>query len=95
MMNRAKLTITAVGAALTAWLGILAIPIYVLVLMNVADYVTGLVAAPYRGQRRSSDIGFRGIAKKVSMWVLVGIGATIDWLAAYTATTVGDRKSVV
>lgn len=81
--------VTAVGAALTAWLGSLAVPVYLLVVLGVTDYITGLVAAPYRGQQRNSAAGYRGIAKKVSMLVLVGVGAATDWLLAYTANTAG------
>ena len=37
--------------------------------------------------------GFRGIAKKVCMWILVGIGATVDWLILYSASVVGIEFS--
>ena len=86
-----KAAVTGIFAALTAWLGILAVPMYMLVLMNLADYLTGLAAAPCRGQRRSSAVGLQGIVKKIAMWVLVGVGAAIDWLLAYTASGVGIR----
>ncbi len=72
--------------ALTAWLGMLAIPMYILVGLNVVDYITGLVAAPYRGQQRQSGRGFSGILKKVCMWFLVGIGGAVDWLLVYAAS---------
>lgn len=77
------------GTALTAWLGILAAPVYLLVLLNLADYATGLAAAPYRGQERCSYRGLRGIAKKVCMWLLVGVGAAVDWLLAFAVEAFG------
>ena len=60
--------------ALNSFLGGLAIPFYILVGANVTDYITGIVAAVYRGEKVSSEVGLRGIAKKVCMWLLVMIG---------------------
>lgn len=71
-------------AVITGLLGDLAMPVLVLVLLNGLDYGTGLLAAPFRHQRVSSYQGLRGIAKKVSMWLLVGMGAVVDWLLNYT-----------
>ena len=62
------------------FLGSLALPFYILVGTNVADYITGIVAAVYRGERVCSDVGLRGIAKKVCMWLLVLIGFVLDYL---------------
>lgn len=88
-LTEAKLTVTAVLAGVTGWLGTLSIPVYILVGLSVADYLTGLVAAPYRGETRSSAKGYRGIVKKICIWLLVALGATVDTLLAYTASTVG------
>lgn len=88
-MTEAKLTVTAVLAGITGWLGALSVPVYILVGLSVADYLTGLVAAPYRGEVRSSAKGYRGIVKKICIWLLVVLGATVDTLLAYTASTVG------
>jgi len=73
--------------ALSAWLGILAIPMLLLVLVNIIDYGTGLGAAKYRGNKISSSVGLRGIAKKVCMWLLVGVGAIVDNLITYAMQT--------
>lgn len=89
LLTEIKAAVTVLGAGLTAWLGTLAVPVYLLVALNIADYLTGFVAAPYRGDRRSSQKGYRGIAKKISMWILVGVGAALDGLLAYTANTMG------
>lgn len=88
-MDKIKAIFVAVFAALSAWLGILAVPMLVLVLLNVTDYATGICAAKYRGQAVSSYRGFRGIAKKISMWLLVGVGAIIDWLLAFATEQAG------
>lgn len=88
-MNKIKAIFTAFFSALAGWLGILAIPVFVLVLCNLIDYVTGLVAAKYRNEELNSYKGFRGIAKKVCMWLLIIVGALVDWLIIYAAETVG------
>lgn len=88
-MNKIKALITAFLSAIAGWLGILAIPVLVLVLCNVIDYITGLVAAKYRNEPVNSYKGFRGIAKKVCMWLLIVIGAMADWLIIYAGQTIG------
>lgn len=88
-MNRFKALFTAFFSALAGWLGILAVPVLVLVVCNIIDYITGLVASSYRGQSINSDKGFKGIVKKVCMWLLVALGAMIDWLLIYAGQTVG------
>lgn len=88
-MDKIKSLFIAVFTALSAWLGILAVPVYLLVVVNVIDYGTGLAAAKYRNQKVNSDVGFRGIAKKVCMWLLVGVGAIVDVLLSYGAEQMG------
>ncbi|MBH1941628.1 phage holin family protein [Mobilitalea sibirica] len=88
-MNRVKALFTAFFSALAGWLGILAIPMLILVLCNLIDYATGLAASPYRKQKIDSYKSFRGIVKKVCMWLLVGIGAIVDWLIIYAGETAG------
>lgn len=57
--------------------------------VNIIDYGTGLAAAKYREQKISSYKGFRGIAKKVCMWLLVVVGAITDSLITYAAQQAG------
>lgn len=89
ILNKIKAGFITFFSALAGWLGILAIPVFALVLCNVTDYFTGLVAAKYRNEELSSYKGFRGIAKKICMWLLVAVGALIDWLIIYAGNTVG------
>ncbi len=84
-MDKVKAIFIGIFTALSAWLGILAVPVLVLVGMNIADYATGLAAAPYRKQKINSYIGFMGIAKKVCMWLVVAVGVVVDWLLTYAA----------
>lgn len=88
-MKEIKAVFVAIIATLSSWLGILFIPLVVLIGLNITDYITGIVASKYRGQAISSYIGFRGIAKKICMWLLVAVGGVLDWLILYAGSTVG------
>lgn len=84
-----KAAFTTVFAFLSSLLGALAIPVILMVLCNIIDYITGLMASPYRKQDINSYRSLKGICKKVSMWLLVVVGAIIDQLLIYTSDTLG------
>lgn len=90
-MNHVKATFTAIGALLSSLLGILYIPVLLMVTANVIDYATGLIASPYRKENIKSYKAFKGVAKKIGMWLLVVVGAIVDQLIAYAADTVGVK----
>lgn len=88
--NPIKLLFTAIGSFLSSLLGGLYIPVLLMVSCNVIDYITGLLAAPSRADGGiSSYRSMRGITKKVTMWLLVVVGAIIDRLLVYTSETIG------
>ena len=93
-ISKIKLFFVAGLTAFNSALGSLAVPFYILVGTNVADYNTGIVAAVCRGERVSSDVGFRGIAKKVCMWLLVAVGFVLDWSIAYMGQTFNIQVGV-
>ena len=89
-MKQFKTIFATAGSVLSSILGVLYIPTLLMVLCNIIDYATGLMAAKYRADGTiSSYKSFRGIAKKVSMWLLVIVGAIIDQLLLYASHTVG------
>lgn len=49
----------------------------VLVIMAAIDYLTGVFAAGYNGELKSK-VGFKGIAKKVVLFLLVGVATQLD-----------------
>ncbi len=49
----------------------------VLVIIAAIDYITGVFAAGYNGELKSK-VGFKGIAKKVVLFLLVGVAAQLD-----------------
>jgi len=78
----------AAGAALSGWLGILAVPMAILVISNIIDYATGIAAAKYRGNEVNSSAGLRGIVKKICMWLLVAVGMLMDSLLAHATVLI-------
>ena len=88
-LNQVKLFIVTLFGALTSFLGVLAIPVYILVSANIIDYVTALYASPNRGVKISSNKGIKGIAKKVCMWLLIVVGVLLDQLLLYASSVLG------
>lgn len=82
-LNEVKVLIVAGFGALTSFLGVLAIPVYILVASNIIDYFTALFATEKRGQNISSSIGIKGIVKKICMWLLIIVGVLLDKLLIY------------
>ena len=69
--------LTTVGGFFGWFLGGMNGFIYALLAFVVVDYITG-VAAAFIEKRVSSAVGFKGIIRKVMIFVLVGIGNIID-----------------
>lgn len=88
-MERAKTIIVAIWSIIMSALGILAIPVMLLITCNIIDYATGLVASKFRNQELDSYKGIKGMAKKICMWLLVGVGVIVDQLLSYSADVVG------
>ncbi len=87
--NVVKAVITSIGSFLASILGILYVPVLLMVLCNLIDYITGLLASKYRDEHINSYKSFQGIAKKICMWILVVVGAIVDKLIAYAVETIG------
>lgn len=73
-----QLAFAAIGGYIGWFLGGIDGLLYALVAFVVADYITGLMAALIE-KKLSSNIGFKGIFKKVLIFTLVGIGHIIDF----------------
>jgi len=69
--------ITALGGTLGYFLGGNDGFLYALVVFVVLDYITGVMAAVIE-KNVSSEIGYKGIFKKVVIFVLVGVGNVVD-----------------
>ncbi len=91
-----RIGITALLSALFSWIGIVAVPFLLLVVLQIIDYATGLCAAKYRDEAISSYKSFKGIAKKICMWLLVVVGGVLDWLISYAGENMGfEFQSII
>lgn len=77
LWNMCQLAFTAVGGWLGYFLGGCDGLIIALVLFVVIDYITGVMCAVV-DRKLSSAVGFKGIFKKVLIFMLVGIANIID-----------------
>lgn len=88
-VNNAKIMIIAIGSAVSSLLGVLAFPCWLMVISNLFDYATGLIASKFRNQDINSYRSIRGIFKKVAMWALVAVGAILDEIIKYSTAQIG------
>ena len=75
--NMIQLIFTAMGGWLGYFLGGCDGLLIALVLFTVVDYLTGIMCA-VADQKLSSQVGFKGICRKVLIFLLVGIANIID-----------------
>lgn len=77
LWNTMQIILATVGGWLGYFLGGCDGLVYALILFVAADYVTGVMCAVV-DKRLSSEIGFKGICKKVLIFVLVGLANILD-----------------
>ena len=74
-------TIQLIFAAMGGWLGYFLGGcdglLYALIAFSAIDYITGVMCA-ISDKTLSSEVGFKGICRKVLIFLLVGIGNIID-----------------
>ena len=75
--NLCQFLFTAAGGWLGYFLGGCDGLLLALVLFAVADYITGVMCA-VADKKLSSEVGFKGICRKVIIFMLVGIAHVID-----------------
>lgn len=75
--NAIQMVFTAIGGWLGYFLGGCDGLVVALVVFVVADYLTGVMCA-ISEKKLSSEVGFRGICRKVLIFILVGIANILD-----------------
>ncbi len=85
-----NLSLSAVFAALLSYLGMVAVPIVILVITMIVDYITGMSAAWYNAEL-SSKKGMKGVVKKVGYLALVVVAMALDWLIYCGLQQIGIR----
>lgn len=86
--NVFKAGFAAVVGGLTAYFRIMAVPILILMLVMIADYLSGMVKA-WINDELNSRIGLKGIVKKLSYMLVVIVAACVDWLIGSGLIAVG------
>jgi len=76
-IEAAQYAFAALGGALGAVMGGFDGFLYALVVFVVVDYITGLMAAAVE-KKLSSEVGFKGIFRKVIIFSLVVVGHNVD-----------------
>lgn len=72
-----QMAITAIGGVLGYFLGGFDGMLTALIIFAVLDYITGLMCAVI-DKKLSSAVGFKGICKKILIFMLVGIAHIVD-----------------
>lgn len=80
-MNKLWNVLSAVFATIGLWLGLFIGPVngllIALIVFVITDYITGLASAIVR-KELSSSVGFKGLARKVLIFLIVGIANVLD-----------------
>ena len=79
--------------ALAAYFNVLLIPLVVLAVVMVIDYVTGMAGAAYSG-KLSSRVGVLGILKKAGYLALVAVGMVADYLIGSALLKIGINLQI-
>ncbi len=77
----------AIGA-LAAYFNVLLIPLIVLLVVMLIDYITGMAGAAYSG-KLNSRVGVVGILKKAGYIALVAVGIVADYLISNALLKIG------
>ena len=88
-MTKFKVAFISISSALSSFFGALFLPIIITVICNTIDFATGIAAAWMRGEKITSGVFYKGIVKKVGMWILIAVGVLIDETLAYSVEQFG------
>lgn len=92
LINTLQFVVAAIGGYIGYFLGGWDGFLYALVAFVVIDYMTGIMAAILE-KRLSSEVGFRGIFKKVLIFSLVAVAHIVDSQLIQTGSAI--RTAVI
>ena len=90
--NYIQAVITAIGGWVGYFLGGCDGLLIALLIFVIMDYISGVMCA-IADRRLSSEVGFKGICRKVLIFVLVGLGHLLDYHIIGTASVL--RTAIV
>ena len=83
-----KLGVSLTAAGVSLYFKVIALPVAMLLVVMVADYVTGMTKAWMKGEI-SSRTGIKGIVKKLCYLMLVAVAVVVDWVVFGTMNALG------
>ena len=92
--NTIQLIFTAIGGWLGWFLGGCDGLLYALLAFVVIDYITGVMCAVI-DKKLSSEVGFKGIFKKVLIFLLVGIANILDVQVVERRIVIGTNSELI
>ncbi|MBS6323244.1 MAG: phage holin family protein [Clostridium sp.] len=92
MVDVLRIAAAGIGGIVTYIWGPWDALIIALVAMVVIDYITGVIKAAVQG-KLSSLVGFKGLLKKVAIFLLVAVGVMVD--RVIPATNEAVRSAVI
>lgn len=83
LFNWISIVFGMAGGFLTYWLGGWDVLLKTIVFLAIADYITGWIKGIYTKQL-SSEIGFKGLLKKIVMFIVIAVSFVIQGLIGGT-----------
>lgn len=83
LFNWISVVFGVVGGFFSYWLGGWDVLLKTIVFLAVVDYITGIIKAIYSRQL-SSEIGFKGLLKKIVMFIVIAVAYVIQLLIGGT-----------
>lgn len=83
LFNWISIVFGLIGGFFSYWLGGWDVLLKTIVFLAVVDYITGLIKAVYLKQL-SSEIGFKGLLKKIVMFIVIAVAFVIQMLIGGT-----------
>lgn len=77
LFNWISVVFGLIGGVFTYWLGGWDVLLRTIIFLAVMDYITGLIKGVYT-KSLSSEIGFKGLLKKIVMLIIIAVAFTIQ-----------------
>lgn len=87
--NTLKAVLAGAGSAIIAYFHVMVIPLIVLLVVMIADYISGMTKA-WINAELNSRVGIKGIVKKLCYALVIIVAACVDWLIATGLAAVGQ-----
>ena len=79
IFNAFKYAGAAIGSMAAYFLGGWDLLLQILITMTVFDFITGVLSAGYN-KKLSSDIGYKGVVRKIGIYIIVALACMLDKL---------------